>query len=231
MTDSDYAHVVVLADRSGSMGYHTEGFSTRATDATSGVHEFVKTQREHPGRTTFTLVEFNHRQAVVEDFGTGSQSLAWECVPTGSTALQDALADTIVKTGQRLKDMPEGERPGRVFVVVVTDGEENASQRYAGREGTGRLREMVQHQTDAYGWSFTFLSAGLDAFLTGVSYGFTPAATAATSAGAITDTYLVASAAVSDARTFGGPVAYNIAQRSTMAGEPVTWKGDDDDSK
>jgi hypothetical protein len=229
MTDQSYVHVVVLADRSGSMQTPTEAGSTRAADATRGVHEFVKEQRLFPGRTTFTMVEFNHAQHVVEDFDTGAMSLAWECAAAGSTALQDALADTITKTGERLAALPEDHRPGRVFVVVVTDGEENASQRYQGAQGTARLKDMVEHQRAVYGWDFTFLSAGLDAFTTGASYGVPLAATAQTSGDTVYDTFAVASAAVSEARAWNMPVAYNLAQRKQMAG----GKGDDDqdDSK
>ena len=46
-------------------------------------------------------------------------------------------------------------RPANVIVVIVTDGEENASKKHTLEE----VRDMIQHQQDVYGWKFIFLGA------------------------------------------------------------------------
>ena len=55
--------------------------------------------------------------------------------------------------------MPEAERPNRVLLVIITDGEENASVEYT----RDRVFSMISTQQDVYGWSFLFLAANQDA--------------------------------------------------------------------
>ena len=88
--------------------------------------------------------------------------------PRGSTPLLDALGQTIVATGARLRAMPESDRPGRVIFVAITDGLENASQEYSKRE----IRQMIQHQESVYKWDFVYLGANVDAFAESEAMGF-----------------------------------------------------------
>jgi hypothetical protein len=59
--------------------------------------------------------------------------------------------------------MPELERPGKVFIVVMTDGLENSSHEYT----AAQIAEMIKHQSENYRWEFLFLGANQDAVLTG----------------------------------------------------------------
>ena len=52
-------------------------------------------------------------------------------------------------------------------MVILTDGQENASQRYTLAE----VRERVEHQTEKYDWSFIFLGQNIDAFSEGALIG------------------------------------------------------------
>ena len=58
--------------------------------------------------------------------------------------------------------MTEKDRPGQVIVAILTDGLENASQRFNWKEIAG----MIKHQTDTYKWIFLFLGANQDAIAT-----------------------------------------------------------------
>ena len=87
--------------------------------------------------------------------------------PRGSTALLDAIGRTIVTTGARLAALPEAERPNRVLLVIITDGEENASVEYT----RGQVFTMISSQQDMYGWSFLFLAANQDAILEAAKVG------------------------------------------------------------
>ena len=43
--------------------------------------------------------------------------------------------------------------------MITTDGMENASQEYTYE----RVRKMIEHEKDKYGWEFLFLGANIDA--------------------------------------------------------------------
>lgn len=87
--------------------------------------------------------------------------------PRGATPLLDALGQTLVKTGERLKAMAEDQRPGKVLFVIITDGEENSSREY--KKTT--IKEMIERQQNVYRWQFIFLGANVDAFAEAGSLG------------------------------------------------------------
>jgi Mg-chelatase subunit ChlD len=68
--------------------------------------------------------------------------------PRGGTPLYDAM-------GQTLRDMTGA----RMFVVVVTDGQENTSQEY----DLQGIKDMI-NEREAQGWDFIFLGADIDAW-------------------------------------------------------------------
>src|SRR4029450_4606329 len=79
--------------------------------------------------------------------------------PRGCTALLDAVGQTIDDLGNRLAALTEKDRPGQVIVAILTDGLENASQRFNWKEIAGKIK----HQTDTYKWIFLLLGANQDA--------------------------------------------------------------------
>jgi hypothetical protein len=169
--DANLTSITVVLDRSGSMG-------SVAGDVIGGFNAFVDAQRKQPGDATLTLVQFDH------EIGTTLQNVPIRDVapltretycPRGSTALFDALGTTIAGLGATLAATPEHARPGKVIVVVMTDGHENASREYT-RE---RIREMVEHQRERYAWEFVFIGANVDAFAEGTSLGIAGAMTCA----------------------------------------------------
>jgi hypothetical protein len=162
MTNPDYTHLVVVMDRSGSM-------DTIRTDMEGAINALFEEQATLPGKCLVDLVQFDDRYDVVfkdREVGLAKATLQ----PRGLTALVDAIGKTIADVGIKLDRLPEDERPGTVIVAVVTDGMENASQEYT----ADNVKEMIKHQTDVYGWNFTFLGANMDAVKTGAMYGFDP---------------------------------------------------------
>lgn len=158
---SNYTDITIVLDRSGSM-------ESVKDDTIGGVNQFLKSQQAVPGEATFSLVQFDN---VIEDVAWGvalaeAQPLTDETfVPRGSTALLDAIGQTIDRVGQRLAAMDESERPDKVIFVIVTDGQENASNRFSNRAIDG----MIAHQRDHYAWQFLFLGANQDAIATAAS--------------------------------------------------------------
>jgi hypothetical protein len=212
MTDSNYTHISVVADRSGSMGWRTEQDGpVKAAVATDGIHEFVTEQRKIPGKTTFSLTDFDTEYTAVASFSDGTALLDWKCSPRNGTALLDATGYEITQLGEALEAMPEDERPGRVYVVIATDGQENSSHEYT----LEQVREMITRQHDAYGWEFVFVGAGPEAWGGGTAMGIMAAAVLDASTVSMAASYSATSSAVSRSRTTGYPVGYNIKERES----------------
>jgi uncharacterized protein YegL len=166
MTNQNLTHIAVIADRSGSM-------YSIADDMNNGLQAFLKEQADLPGDLTIDITTFD---SVVEtpyqdaDFNQISFPIIY---PRGSTSLLDAIGITVTSLGERLADKDEDDRPGKVLVVVVTDGAENTSKEYA----ADQIKAMVEHQQEEYDWGFVFLGANIDAFSVGGGLGFRADAT------------------------------------------------------
>ena len=64
--------------------------------------------------------------------------------------------------------MPE--RPGKVIVAILTDGEENASTQFTWTQ----IADRIRHQTAHYQWEFFFLGANQDAIATAAKMSIAP---------------------------------------------------------
>lgn len=156
--------ITVVLDKSGSM------FSV-LTDTIGGFNKFLKAQQEAPGEARLTLRQFSHEHSITVD-NTGIAHvlpLTDETYrPNGNTALYDAIGRAVDGTGARLAAIPEAKRPGKVILVIITDGFENSSTEYTG----SRIREMLKHQQDRYKWEVIYLGANQDAMAMGQQMGF-----------------------------------------------------------
>lgn len=153
MTDSAYRHYLLVIDRSGSME------SVRA-EAQEGIRRFVREQAGLPGRATLTLVQFDNEYEVVHDFVALQAAAGYELVPRYMTALLDACGAAVTSVGERIAALPENGRPGKVIVLITTDGEENRSRKYT-RE---QVKGLFTRQQEEYGWQFIYVGANVDAF-------------------------------------------------------------------
>lgn len=163
MPNPDLTDITVVLDRSGSM-------QSIAVETISGFNAFLKEQQDTPGAALFSLVQFDHEYLPVHrgvPVADVSPLTAETFVPRGYTHLLDAMGRTIDEAGARFSAMAEADRPGKVVVVILTDGEENRSHLY----GRDKVMEMVNHQTEAYGWTFLYLGANQDAIAVGGGMG------------------------------------------------------------
>jgi hypothetical protein len=210
----DYTHIAVVIDKSGSMG-------VRRNDVIGGFNRFLDDQKKVPGKATMTLVMFDTVYQVVHTGADISSIIPLDngsYAPAGGTALFDAMAKAISESGKYLSDMAEVDRPAKVIVVVLTDGEENSS-----RETTiEQLKEAVDRQKNVYKWEFVFLGVGIDAFQQGAGLGVPMAAMANLGASGqyMRAAYAATSKNIIDMRqgkmsTF----TYNPAQVKAMAGD------------
>lgn len=162
MTNPHKSLCVLIIDRSGSMEC--------IRDATIlGLNTFIDEQRHIPG-LLFGVVTFSDdiQKLALKPVSNVATFNRDNYVPEGGTRLLDALGITIDSMGDYLNAMPEEERPGRISVVVMTDGEENSSRKWARDE----IFDMISHQREKYSWQFTFLGANQDAISAGQKMGF-----------------------------------------------------------
>ena len=53
--------------------------------------------------------------------------------------------------------MDESERPSKNMIVIMTDGQENASRKYS----FNSVKEKIQHQEEKYSWTFVYMGTNL----------------------------------------------------------------------
>jgi uncharacterized protein YegL len=169
MTDSNKSMLAIVLDRSGSM-------SGLTTDTIGGFNTFLSEQKKLPGEALLTLVQFDHEFQIVHDckpLPEVPDLTTATYVPRGNTALLDALGRTIVSVGERLAKLPEEQRPARVIVLVITDGQENASREY----DRSRVAALIKQQREQYKWEFVFMGATEAAVSQGAQLGIDPGLT------------------------------------------------------
>lgn len=149
----DLTDITLVVDRSGSM-------QDIRSDAEGGVNAFIETQAKEPGDALLTLVQFDTEYEFLHIGVPINEVPKYSLVPRGATALLDAVGRAINETGERIGKLAEADRPGLVVFVVTTDGLENSSQEFS----KSRIKQMIEHQQEKYGWQFTFLGADQDAF-------------------------------------------------------------------
>lgn len=151
MTDANYTAMLIILDRSGSMGMIRE-------DMIGGLQQLIAAQSSEPGMMTIDIVTFDTEIELTHHFADPA-SVKVELIPRGGTALYDAVGWSFNGFGQSLAELPEHARPGTVLVTIVTDGEENSSREYT----ASMVAKMIEHQRAAFDWDVSFLGANQDA--------------------------------------------------------------------
>lgn len=157
---SGYTDITVLLDRSGSME------SVRG-DMEGGFNTFIQEQQAAPGDCIVSLYQFDTQHELVYSGLHVGLVPKLSLVPRGGTALLDALGFAMNETGRRLASMREEDRPENVLFIIITDGQENRSHEFS----RTLIKEMVEHQTNVYKWTFTYLGANVDSFTEAGSIG------------------------------------------------------------
>jgi len=161
--------IAFILDRSGSM-------SSMTNAAISGFNEFLAAQQAtlddggNPMPATFSLILFDNEYLPVhnrQDIHIARPLTLETYEPRGSTALLDAIGRTIDYIGSQLANTSEADRPAKVIIAILTDGEENASQNFSMAD----INQRITHQTEKYQWEFMFLGANQDAIATAARMG------------------------------------------------------------
>jgi len=148
----DRTHICMILDRTGSM-------ESIKQDTIGGFNSYIAAQKSLPTPATFTLVQFDSQDPfeVIHKF-TDIQIVpdltGQTYMPRASTPLYDAVGRGINDLKASLGTLPEALRPKKIVMVIVTDGQENASREFTGAQ----VRKMIADAKET-GWQFVFLSA------------------------------------------------------------------------
>ncbi len=156
--NKNYTEIAFVLDRSGSMQSCRDA-------ALEGFNHFLREQQAVEGLARLTLVLFDDEYLVPFRSLPVAEIVPLTTdtyLPRASTALLDAIAQTILELGEQLAALPEAERPAQVIVAVLTDGLENASRNYT----WAQVAQLIRQQTEQYRWTFLFLGANQDAIAT-----------------------------------------------------------------
>ena len=147
--------IVIVLDESGSM-------ESLKNNMLESMNDLIKEQKQVNGRpATFTLIKFSDSvQTIRENEPMEQINLLsnYDYQPNGSTALYDGIGFAI----NRFRNERD------VLLVVVTDGQENASRTFNKQYVTKKLDEKKKYNN----WSYVYLSCDLSTAEQGNSIGF-----------------------------------------------------------
>lgn len=160
-------HIICILDGSSSM-------NSIIDEARDGFNNFVKEQKELDGEAVLTVATFSSGGL------NNGYKLLFNSKPidevepltkndwygNGMTALYDAIGKAITDVNRSHEAMSEDERPDRVLVAIVTDGEENSSREFNQTTIKGLVTKMEKQN-----WKFVYLAADQDATFAGTSIG------------------------------------------------------------
>jgi len=141
--------LVLILDESGSM-------SSQRRDIIGGLNEMIYQQRRvQPGlnsKVRFDVVKFSTtvKPVMSHTLDTVREFTNEDYMPSGSTALYDAIGSTI----QRYRN------EDNVICIIATDGEENASVSYSHSE----IVRMLREQREDHSWNIVYLSEDISTF-------------------------------------------------------------------
>jgi uncharacterized protein YegL len=174
MAAANTTHVCLVLDRSGSM-------QAIHDDALGGVNSYISSAKQDRAlyESRFSLIIFSS-----EGVETIRKNEIMETVkPIGSEEYRCAgwtpLYDAIGRGIGILDEATKGKTDAKAVLVIMTDGQENASREFT-HENISALLKARQEQ----GWLVTFLGEGLDVAKQGTSLGARAGGVAAYAGGA-----------------------------------------------
>ena len=157
--------IVFILDRSGSM-------AGLEADTIGGFNAMIQKQKGEEGEAYVSTILFDNYTEVIHDrvdIRKIRPMTRKDYYVRGCTALLDAVGKSIHHIGNVHKYAREEDRPEKTIFVITTDGMENASKEYT----YDRVRKMIEHEQEKYGWEFLFLGANIDATKEAARFGIT----------------------------------------------------------
>lgn len=163
MKNNNLTELVFILDRSGSMG----GLES---DTIGGFNAMLEKQKKEDGTAYVSTVLFDHETEVLHDrlpIDSVAPLTDRDYTVRGCTALLDAIGKSVRHIGNIHKYARPEDVPAHTMFVITTDGMENASRMYSGKD----IKRLIEKQKSRYGWEFLFIGANIDAISTAKSFG------------------------------------------------------------
>lgn len=148
---SNLLHICFVLDESGSM-YNS------VDDVIGGFQKLIDEQKgEKNGECIISLYRFSStvKKDYIGKLVNEVPKLYYS--PGGCTAMNDGVGTAIDEIGKWLSDMDESERPSKNMIVIMTDGQENASKEY----NFDTVKAKIKHQEEKYSWTFVYMGTNL----------------------------------------------------------------------
>lgn len=155
--------LVFILDESGSM-------SGLTSDTIGGFNSLIAKQKKEEGEALVSTVFFSSSSKVIHDrvkLEDVPKLTDRDYVPSGCTALLDAVGDAVHHIANIHKYAREEDVPEKTLFVITTDGMENASRKYSHKD----VKKLIEKVQEEKGWEFVFLGANIDAAETAGSIG------------------------------------------------------------
>lgn len=145
--------LVFILDKSGSM----HGLEK---DTVGGFNSVIDEQKKLDGEVLVTTVLFSNSSERVHDrvgIGKIAPMTEEDYRVGGCTALLDAVGETVEHIEKIHKYIRDEDVPESTMFVITTDGLENASRKYSGKQ----IKKMIEKKKEE-GWKFIFLASNID---------------------------------------------------------------------
>ena len=160
---NNITELVFILDRSGSM-------AGLESDTIGGFNSLIEKQRKQDGECYVSTIIFDHVSEVLHDrvkLSEFNKLTENDYTVRGATALIDAIGGAIHHIGNVHKYARPEDVPEHTMFVIMTDGMENASRRYS----SDKVKRMIEHEKEKYGWEFLFIGANIDSVETARHFG------------------------------------------------------------
>ena len=132
------------------------------SDTIGGFNSMIEKQKKEEGKAIISTVLFDDETEILHDrkkLKKIEPITDKDYYVRGCTALLDAVGGAIHHIGNIHKYSRKEDVPEKTLFIITTDGMENASRKYTYE----KVKKMIEHEREKYGWEFLFLGANIDA--------------------------------------------------------------------
>lgn len=160
-------HYLLILDESGSMQHVRQQTLDGLNEQIQAINKLEKQYPDHKYFINILKFDNEFRDLIVDTKVSKVKHFTLEDYkPNASTALRDAIGFGVNRLNEKIENkINSGE--AKALVVILTDGEENASTKYSPAD----IKALITRLDATQSWTFTFIGANQDSVTTANSYG------------------------------------------------------------